>query len=130
MEQVTPSVLEYVLAWFQWLLAPVLALVISIVYFRASPSSQPLGSRLMASAHGISIAALYAGAMLVFYANAAGPRYATPFFVLLAVPAVLMLLSFFIYRGAKHVHLLQCLNFLCLAWVAFIGGMAVTGDWL
>jgi len=130
MEHVTPSVIEHIFAWSQWLLAPILALVISVAYFWASPKSQSLSSRVLASAHGVAIAGLYVGAMSIFYANAAKPKYAVPFLVLLAFPAVLMLLSFFLYRGPKHVHLLQILNLLCLGWVAFIGGMAVTGDWL
>lgn len=130
MEQVTPPAVEYVLAWAQWLLAPVLAVVISAVYFRASPSSQPLKVRLLASAHGFAIAVLYFGAMSIFWANAAKPRYAVPFLLLLVVPAVLILLTFFVFRGPKHVHWLQVLNLLCLGWVLFIGSMAVTGDWL
>ena len=84
----------------------------------------------MASAHGFAISIVYFGAMSVFWANAARPKYAVPFVVLIAVPGALILLSFFVYRGPKHVHLLQVLNLLCLAWTFFIGIMAVTGEWL
>ena len=130
MQQVLPSFIDQIFSWTQWFLAPLLAIVISVVYFRSSPISQTIAMRLLASAHGCAIAVLYFGALSVFWANAAHPRYELPFFVLLAGPVALMMSSFFIYRGPTSVHFLQILNLLCLAWTFFIGIMAVTGNWL
>jgi hypothetical protein len=45
----------------------IVPIVSSIVYYRSSPSHQPLAERLLASAHGVSIVVLYLGAMTVFW---------------------------------------------------------------
>jgi hypothetical protein len=49
---------------------------------------------------------------------------------LLLVPATLIAASFFLYKGPKSLHWLQLINIACLLWTGFVGGMAVTGDWL
>ena len=61
----------------QFWLAPVLALVISGIYFANSPKTQPLAMRVLASSHGVATAVLYMVAMGVFWANAAIARHST-----------------------------------------------------
>lgn len=76
------------------------------------------------------IALLYMAALLVFWAGLSKGSYAVPFMISLLVPLGLGVFSLFRYQGHKVVHWLQLLNVLCLAWTAFIGIMAITGDWL
>jgi hypothetical protein len=130
METAEPSILIVLFGFAQSLLVPLLAAGVSGIYFFTSPKAQPIGSRIAASAHGLTIAAIYFLAMTVFWADKAQPMYGGPFVLLLLLPILLAVLSFFLYKGHKTVHLLQILNLLCLAWTFFIGGMAVTGQWL
>ena len=130
MESTSQSIIIVLSAWAQGMLAPVLALSVSAVYFFTSPKTEVLSKRLLASAHGLSIAALYLVAMTIFWANSAHPKFQVPFLFSLAIPALLIGTSFFVYRGSKTVHFLQLLNLLCLGWTFFIGSMAVTGRWL
>jgi hypothetical protein len=130
MESTSLNIIAVLFAWAQGLLAPILALVISVVYFISSPRTEPLSKRILASAHGVVITAIYMGAMTVFWAQKANPKFITPFLFSLLVPLLLIAVSFFVYRGRKTVHFLQLLNLLCLGWTFFIGSMAVTGDWL
>jgi hypothetical protein len=108
----------------------IVPIVSSIVYYRSSPSHQPLAERLLASAHGVSIVVLYLGAMTVFWTGHSAFALAVPFELACLLPVALAIVSFFIFRGSKATHLLQLLNLVCLLWVLFIGGMAVTDDWL
>lgn len=130
MESTSLNIIAVLFGWAQGLLAPILALVISVVYFISSPRAEPLPKRILASAHGAVITAIYMGAMTVFLAQKANPKFITPFLFSLLVPLLLIAVSFFVYRGRKTVHFLQLLNLLCLGWTFFIGSMAVTGDWL
>jgi hypothetical protein len=128
--QAIPSAASYVAAWTQWLLAPLLATIVSIIYYRAALPSLSQLQKVLLSAHGICIAVLYMSAMLVFWMGLSKEVYATPFLFSLLVPVGLGMFSLFKYQGHKVVHWLQLLNMLCLAWTAFIGIMAVTGNWL
>jgi hypothetical protein len=130
MEATSLNILPALSAWAQGMLAPILALTISLVYFWSSPSTETMSRRLLSSAHGASVAVLYMAAMAVFWAHKASPKFGTPFLFLLLIPVILVFASFFLYRGPKSVHLLQVLNLACLAWTFFIGSMAVTGNWL
>jgi len=118
------------LTWVQALIAPVLAVGISAIYFTASPKTEPLAKKLLVSAHGVVIAALYFGAMSVFWLHRSSDAFAKPFSYLLLVPVLLILTSLFVFRGREGIHWLLLVNLACLAWTAFVGIMAVTGDWL
>lgn len=123
-------VLGLAFAGLQLLLAPALAIGISAIYFTASPNTEPLAKRLLVSAHGVVIAALYLGAMSVFWLHRSSDAFGKPFSYLLLIPLLLILTSLFMFRGRKLIHWLLLVNLACLAWTAFIGVMAVTGDWL
>ena len=130
MQQSSTGTLLAAFAIAQFWLAPLLAAAISAVYFRASPTDQPLLQRLVASGHGAAIAILYGGALAFSAFGISKQSYGLPFMGLLLVPVFLAGLSFALFRGRKYIHLLQILNLACLAWTLFIGGMAVTGEWL
>lgn len=123
-------VLGMAFAWVQLLLAPALATGISALYFTASPKTEPLAKKLLVSAHGVVIALLYLGAMSVFWLDRSSEAFVKPFSYLLLIPLLLILTSLFMFRGRKLIHWLLLVNLACLAWTAFIGVMAVTGDWL
>ena|ERR1035437_400095 len=130
MELTSLNIIDVLFGWVQGLLAPIVALVISAAYFMSSPLSKPLSKRILASAHGVVITAIYMGAMTIFWAQKANPKFITPFLFSLLIPLFLIAVSFFVYQGRKTIHSLQLLNLLCLGWTFFIGSMAVTGDWL
>ncbi len=113
-----------------WLAPPILALSISALYFFTSPAQQRLSMRLLASSHGVVTAALYIGALVISGLGASKPSLGLPFSAGLIAPLVLIALSFFIYRGRGVNHIAHVLSLLCVAWTFFIGGMAITGNWL
>ncbi|HEY1104021.1 MAG TPA: hypothetical protein VGE70_11430 [Burkholderiaceae bacterium] len=117
-------------AFAQFWLAPLLTLLVSIVYFRTSPSGQGMAERLAVSAHGCVIAVLYFGALTFWWAGASRPAYGKLFAYSLLVPLVLMGFAFVKFRGKASVHLLQIVNLVGLFWTFFVGSMAITGDWL
>lgn len=119
-----------VFTWGQALIAPALAIGISVLYFRASPKTEPLAKKLLVSAHGVVIAVLYFGAMSVFWLHRSSDALGKPFSYLLLLPLLLILTSLVMFRGRKLIHWLLLVNLACLAWTAFVGVMAVTGDWL
>jgi 4-hydroxybenzoate polyprenyltransferase len=125
-----PSVLSYAAAWTQWLLAPILASAISLIYYHAASPTLARSMKLVVSAHGVSMAALYMVAMTIFWTDKAKPMFALPYLCSLLMPAGLIIFSLFKFKGHRVVHWLQLINVACLLWVAFIGIMAVTGDWL
>ena len=130
MQQNNAGTLVAAFAIAQFWIAPLLAAAVSAIYFRASPTDQPLLQILVVSGHGAVIASLYGGALAFSGLGIAKQSYGLPFIGLLLVPVVLVGLSFALFRGRRSVHLLQILNLVCLAWTLFIGGMAVTGEWL
>jgi hypothetical protein len=120
------------LTWLTWsgyvLVAPVLAAAISGVYFVASPRTQPLRNRILASAHGAAIALLYAAAWMVLISGQSSLWLGNLFAFLLLLPLSLIIISFFFYQGPKSVHWLQIINGVCLLWTGFTGIMLVTGE--
>jgi hypothetical protein len=110
--------------------APLIALSISVVYFLGSRSDDLMSRRFLTSAHGLAMCALYLVAMTVSFTRQSNLRYGTSFALALLVPLALMVVSLLLYRGNKKLHWLQVPNAACLVWIGFVGGMAVTGDWL
>jgi hypothetical protein len=128
--QAEPIEFAAAIAIAQFWLAPVLALLVSGAFFAASPRTQPFPTRFAASAHGLSIAALYLGALAVNVFGGSRQSLGMPFLLLLLVPVALVAVSFFIYRGRRSLLYLHAINAVCIAWTFFIGTMAVTGEWL
>jgi hypothetical protein len=118
------------LAFLQLWAWPVLALLVSVAYFRASEPSLGPWRRMLLSAHGASISVLHFGAFAIWSTGASHTRYGKPFAISLLVPIALIAYALVAFRGKRSVHWLQLLNLVALFWAAFIGGMAVTGDWL
>jgi hypothetical protein len=116
----------------QWYGAPVVMIGVSVAYFVADVRRPAFRQRLWVSAHGLAGAALYFGAFLVAWALPLNyrPYLALPYAALLLVPLVLVGVSLVKFRGNRLVHLLQVPNVAALLWSAFVGAMAVTGDWL
>jgi hypothetical protein len=82
------------------------------------------------SAHGITIATLYLGAVAVWQLGASKVKYGTPFAFAFLIPLALMVYAIITYPGPRSIHWLQLLNFVAIFWSAFIGTMAITGGWL
>ncbi|MEN6584708.1 MAG: hypothetical protein ABFE02_01475 [Sulfuricella sp.] len=112
-----------------WFVAASVPLITSLVYFRASPSTEPLAHRIAVSLHGAFISVLCIGAVLVGMVGSPRPELGETFRLLLFVPIALVVYSFWRFRGKRVVHLLQGINLLWLAFAFFLGGMAVSGVW-
>jgi hypothetical protein len=123
---------SHLLEWLAWsgyvVTAPLISVTISTVYFLASPHSQTLSSRLLASAHGLAVALLYVVAWITLISGHSNLRLSMPFAVSLFLPIVLMGISLFTYRGPKGLHWLQLVNVVCLVWIGFTGIMLITGE--
>jgi hypothetical protein len=108
-----------------FVIPPLLAIAISVVYYMTSPRGAPIARRLFASAHGVIIAVLYVGAISIWLSGNSRRELGTPFLLLLLVPFASIIASFFLFRGPKLIHLLQLVNILLLLWTGVIGGIAV-----
>ena len=117
-------------AW-QWIGAPVVMLGVSAAYFTAYRGRPAYGPRLLCSAHGFVGAALYVGALALWAVSPAyRPSLGWPYAVSFLLPLVLIVLALIKFKGPKWIHLLQLPNLCAMYWSLFIGGMAITGDWL
>ena len=104
---------------------------ISGVYYACDIGESKRSVRLMVSAHGALGTLLYSGALLWWYLSPTYRPWATlPFLLAFVMPLSSIIFSFFKFRGPKILHLLQLLNLNALIYALFIGGMAVSGDWL
>jgi hypothetical protein len=121
--------MEGLASMLQWSWAPVVALVVSLAYFRKL-SMLPIKQRYMASAHGAFLAFIYLLAFLVATAGLSRPSLALPYGALLAIPMSSALFAMCRYKGDATLHLLQIPNAAAAAWIFFIGTMAATGNWL
>ena len=130
MESIDSAVFGWLTMVLVWYSAPVMSSLVSVLYFVRSGEDVSLPRRVLTSVHGVSTAALYILAMTVAVTRHSDPILGTPFKVALLIPLALIVASFLLYRGAKRVHWLQVLNVACLAWTGFMGGMAITGQWL
>jgi hypothetical protein len=130
MQPLVPHWVDVLLTGATWGLAPVVALGISVLYYVASPVTVPMSMRILTSAHGAAITAIYLTAMAVAVSGHSNPRYGTAFSLALAIPVLLMLISLVMFKGKKGVHLLLVINIVCLLWSGLLGAMAVTGDWM
>ena len=115
----------------QWLrdfhLPAIVAALISVAYFLASTRAQSIVRRALASAHGVTTATLYTGAWVIYLTHHASDAWAPVFARLTLVPLALIILSFYLFRGNRMIHLLQLPNALCLFWVWLRGTVVVTG---
>jgi hypothetical protein len=110
--------------------APLIAMLISAIYFFGSKADDSLFRRILTSIHGFAMTALYAIAWAISMTRQSDAGYGVPYAIGLLVPAALIVLALFRFRGNKKLHWLQIPNVACLVWIGFIGGMAITGDWL
>jgi hypothetical protein len=104
---------------------------ISAVYFLLDRGAN-WQERLLTAAHGLAATILCVGAFLVAHFDPRGyrPYLAWPYAALYLLPVALVVVSLLRFRGPRVVHILQGPNLAAMLWAFFIGGMAVTGDWL
>jgi len=117
-----------------YLAAPALGLLISTIYFRASPYTQPLWKRILVSAHGTSIAILNLGLLFILQFgqninHQTEIKYCDLYCYLMLIPTALILISIIYFKGAKVTHLLQAVNIILLLWT-FLMGYPIFGDYL
>lgn len=122
--------MEAIARFMQWNGVLIVPTLISLVYFWTSPKQQGLATRLWASCHGIVLASIYLGAFFISEMKLSEPIYGWLFAISMLLPLSLMALSFFLYEGPTYVHLLHLVGLICVLWTMFVGGMAITGNWL
>jgi len=113
-----------------WLVAALVPLITSLVYFRASPSTEPLIQRIAVSLHGAGVSALCVSAVLVGMLGFPRPELGVVFRLCLVVPIALIAYSLWRFHGNRAIHALQGINLLWLSFAFFLGSMVVTGIWL
>ena len=120
------------LAYAQWWAAPIVLLGVSGTYFALGSPGQPLSRRLIASSHGAVGLLLYLVAFALMWHDPQGyrPQLAGTYAFLFLVPIAFIVVALLIFDGPRWVHILQVPNVLALLWAYFVGGMAITGDWL
>ena len=130
MQPIAPHWVEVLLDFAAWYLAPIVSFLISVVYYRASGGQVTPLWRVVISAHGVTITLIYIGATVVALSGHADLRLGPVFTWALVAPLTSMIAALVKFKGRKMTHLLLVPNLACLLWVGFIGGMAITGDWL
>lgn len=105
-------------------------LATSYWYFKTAPAGTPAALRLIASAHGASSLLLLLLALAIAFSDWHREAGVQLFTWLQLLPFILVALSFWLFRGPKALHWLQLLNVPASLWIAFIGGMLVSGKWL
>lgn len=103
------------------------ATLISVAYFFAASRPQALSRRLLASAHGVWIAASYGLAWLLYANRLASDRWAALYLGLMALGLAGMVVSLLVFRGDRRVHLLLLLELPCLAWLSLRGAVVISG---
>jgi hypothetical protein len=120
---------EQVIGIIQWFGVPIVAAAISAVYF-ATARKMSLSRRISVSAHGVLLLMIYVVAIGVHSTEGSHPNLVWPFLAAFVAPALSIGFAFAWYPGSKALHLLIAPLLYCGLWIAFIGGMAVTGLWL
>lgn len=113
-----------------WVVIALAPLIISFVYFHASPDTESFTRRIGVSLHGATISIILIGAVMVGMVGTPHPALGKTFCFLLLVPIILIIYSLWCFQGNKAIHLLQSINLLWLFFTFAFGGMAVTGVWL
>jgi hypothetical protein len=113
--------------YVQGLLASLVMILVSVVYFRSSAVGTPIVRRTVAASHGAVAAFLSLAGMAVGYLGHDQASYEDPFTAAFLLPAILTVLSLVVFRGRAWTHLLQLLNIPAMCWGWFISSMAVTG---
>lgn len=116
-----------------WLGAPTIMFAISALYFFTDPRRPAYIARAISSSHGAIGAILYLSALGLHMGSSPHeyrPHLAVPYVALFVLPAISVIAAFFTYAGRRIVHVTQLVNLPALVWTMFVGGMAVTGDWL
>jgi hypothetical protein len=108
--------------------APLLAIGVSALYF-AKGTNLPVGKRIAISAHGFLLFILALIAAIVHATGNSKAALAVPYAVAFVLPAASILCAI-VWLRAGLVHLLLLTVVAAALWTFFVGGMAVTGDWL
>lgn len=122
--------MDALFGYIQFLGAALVMLAVSIAYYmRTSPDTSTL-RRLLSASHGVAGATVYLAALCVWALGKSRPGYGTTYAASFLMPILLVLVSFFLFRGPRSTHWLQLLNLPAMTWAFFVGSMAITGDWL
>lgn len=104
-----------------WVAPVVTMLLVSVIYFRASPSSLSTGQRAWVSAHGVAGVVLLLVAPLLDLLGLANANWRTTYLLVWLVPIALVAVSFWQFAGPRRVHALQVVNLAAMAWALSIG---------
>ena len=110
-----------------WGLAPLTMLAVSAAYFYASPKTQPLLERSLASSAGLVGALLFTGSGIVAAFLSPGPHLRQPMLAVSILPVALMAFSFWRFAGPRRVHLLLLPLATAMLWALVISYTVVGG---
>jgi hypothetical protein len=113
------------------LVPAIVMLFVSGVYYFFDFEETQHRVRILVSAHGALGALLYVVALFVWDVSPNHrPWAAWPYALLFLLPLASIVYSFVRFRGPKWLHVIQLANLWAFPYALFIGGMAITGDWL
>ena len=107
-------------------LIQLLPVAVSLIYFFTSPVTQDPARRVLASAHGIVVTAMYYTDAWLYELHGSSPRIGYAVAILILGWAALIGTAFGFYRGPRLIHLLLLTEIPCFAWAAFIGVLAAS----
>jgi hypothetical protein len=102
MESGNSVMYDWLISALVWYSAPVIATLVSVLYFVRSRADVSLFRRVATSAHGVTVAALYILAMLVGVTRRYDPAFGTPFTIALLLPVVFIAVSFPSIVGVRN----------------------------
>lgn len=97
---------------------------VSLVYFFTSPVTQHPVRRVLASAHGVGVTAMFFANGWLLGLHSSSPWIGDVVAVLIVGWGVLVVAAFGFYRGPRLIHLLLPLEAPCFIWAAFVGVVA------
>ena len=104
---------------------------VSAAYFFLSDVTSTKRNKILSSLHGVLATGIYLGALGVWeVTHASRPWAAWPYLLLFAAPLASIGYALFRFTGPRLLHVAQLANLWGMLYAVFIGGMAITGDWL
>lgn len=114
------------------LLAPlIILLVIAVIYFIFN-RNQSLWYRTLASSHSLVaiVGILYAVIVSKYTSPSSFAPHTTIFSNILVIACILGFVAVLYFKGNKSIHLLLLPFLLCIAYIWYVGGMAITHVWV
>lgn len=107
----------------------VASMATSTLFFIYAPPGTTLRRRLLMSAHGVAVTAVFASTFVMAEFRYARPKYWWIHNVLYLIPAGLIVASLYGFKGPRALHALHTLNAAAMAFSAYWALIAMVARW-